>query len=198
MSVDRDVARAKIQDHLQAVRRSLDALPSDEVVELVALLQSKSVEGRTVYIAGNGGSASTASHMACDLGKNVVKDRGQGRSSRFRVMALVDNTAWMTAIANDDGYEWVFSRQLEALAEPGDLLIVISASGNSPNVVEAVKSARGMGLTTVGILGFGGGIIKGLVDLAVVAVGNEYGPVEDVHMVLNHAIAETLRATLTT
>ena len=196
MIIDRDIARAKVEGHIANVGRSLDALPFEQIVDLVALLRSRCIEGRAVYIAGNGGSASTASHMACDLGKNVVKDQGQAGSSRFRVTALVDNTAWMTAIANDDGYEWVFAKQLEALAEPDDVLIVISASGNSPNVVEAVRSARAMGVTTVGILGFGGGILKDLVDLSVVVAGNEYGPVEDVHLVLNHAIAESLRATL--
>jgi D-sedoheptulose 7-phosphate isomerase len=195
MAIDRDRARARIDSHLADVRQALDSLPSERLVDLVELVISKGSSGHTVYIAGNGGSAATASHMACDLSK--AGETGDGATKRrLRVAPLADNTSRMTAIANDDGYRWVFARQLESLADPGDLLIVISASGNSENVVEAVRSARSMGVSTVGILGFGGGVLRDLVDLAIVVVSDEYGPVEDAHLALNHALSEAVRATV--
>ena len=195
MPVDRQTARSSIEAHLDRVRRAIDELPVEQIIDVVDVVHAKCSAGRAIFIAGNGGSASTASHMACDLGKNVGADL-ETDGFRFRVIALADNTATMTAIANDDGYQWVFAKQLRALAEPGDLLILMSASGNSPNVVEAAKTARDIGVSTVGLVGFGGGLLKDLVDLPIVVSGYEYGPVEDVHLVLNHAIAETLRAAL--
>ena len=196
MVVDRAAARDAIQMHLDRVRHALEALPVERIVDVVDLIEAKCAAGRTIYIAGNGGSASTASHMACDLGNNVLRARERKTTHRFRVIALVDAAATVTAIANDDGYEWVFARQLRVLAEPGDLLILMSASGNSPNVIEAAKAARDIGVSTVGFVGFGGGLLKELVDLAIVVTGYEYGPVEDVHLVLNHAVANTLQAIL--
>ena len=131
-------------------------------------------EGRKVLIVGNGGSAATASHMACDLAKNVF---GQfpgdaAPSGRFKVLALTDNIPLITAWANDAGYDRVFLEQVRTFTDPGDVLVAISGSGNSPNVVEAVKLARRLGAETIGILVFSGGKLKDLVDRAVIVTSD--------------------------
>lgn len=139
-------------------------------------------EGATIYLAGNGGSAATATHVANDLGKATRKS---GRRP-IRVMCLSDNVAWLTALGNDEGYERVFAGQLENFAAPGDVLIVISASGNSPNLVHAVELARARGLVTIGVLGFDGGRLKAMVDEALWLRSEHglYGPVESAHVVV--------------
>jgi D-sedoheptulose 7-phosphate isomerase len=145
-----------------------------------------------VYIAGNGGSASTASHWANDLGK-ATKRSG---CVPFQVMCLSDNTSWLTALANDEGYERVFAGQLENFARPGDVLVVISASGNSPNLVRAVEMARSRGMSTIGFLGFDGGALKDMVDdlLWIKTEKGRYELVEDAHMVLCHVLTSCLIA----
>ncbi len=114
----------------------------------------------------------------------------------MRAIALTDNVALMTAIANDDGYPSIFVEQLEALAVAGDVLIAISGSGNSENVVRAIETARKMGLVSVGILGMDGGKAKGLVDVSLVVPSSDYGPIEDIHMVLDHLSVAYLRLAL--
>lgn len=137
---------------------------------------------RTIFVAGNGGSAATAAHVANDFGKAT---RRSGRTP-IRVMCLSDNAPWFSALANDEGYERVFAGQLENFAEAGDVLIVISASGNSPNLLRAVEFARTNGITTIGLLGFDGGELLEMVDHALLtrsAIGL-YGPVESAHAVV--------------
>jgi|RhiMethySRZTD1v2_1073278.scaffolds.fasta_scaffold357693_2 D-sedoheptulose 7-phosphate isomerase len=144
----------------------------------------------TIFLAGNGGSAATASHWANDLGKAT---RAPGRPP-IRVLSLSDNVSWFTALANDEGYEHVFSGQLDNLAAPGDVLIVISASGNSPNLVNAVTLARERDLTTIGLLGFDGGALKPLVDQCVwiPTETGAYGPVESAHLMVCHLVTASL------
>jgi len=143
-----------------------------------------------VFIIGNGGSAATASHMATDFGVG-----GPGKSG-LRAIALTDNNAVLTAIGNDHGYDAVFTRQLNLLAKSGDVLICISASGNSPNIIRAIEVARNLGVTTVGFSGFDGGQLRELVDVSihVPSVSGEYGPVEDMHLIINHALTLWLRS----
>jgi D-sedoheptulose 7-phosphate isomerase len=143
-------------------------------------------QGATIFIAGNGGSAATASHWVNDLGK-ATKVTG---TRPMRVMSLSDNVSWLTALANDEGYERVFAGQLENFGERGDVLVVISASGNSPNLVEAVKLARERGMTTVGLLGFDGGALKRQVDecLWLPTEKGAYGLVESAHSLLSHIL----------
>jgi D-sedoheptulose 7-phosphate isomerase len=143
-----------------------------------------------VLVAGNGGSASTASHLACDLGKTVLGANPTARASRFRVVSLADNVAVLTAWANDEGYETVFAEQVKMLGRPGDVLIVISASGNSPNIIAAVHAAHERGLETIGLLGYDGGAAKHLVDDAIVIACHDYGHVESAHLVLGHLLTE--------
>lgn len=141
---------------------------------------------KTIYFAGNGGSAATASHFAQDLDEVGRKIRGNG----FRTQSINDNIAALTAIGNDYGYENVFSMQIQYNFDPGDVLVVISASGDSLNVVNAVKLAKEKGGTTVGLVGFTGGKLAELCDhvIHIKSEKGEYGPVEDLHLVLGHMI----------
>lgn len=169
-------------DYLAGFERLLAAIDLDAVARVVERLRTARDGGATVFIAGNGGSAATAMHLANDLGKATKRS---GRTA-IRVHCLSDNVAWLTALANDEGYHRVFSGQLENFARPGDVLVVISASGSSPNLVDAVDLARRRGVVTVGLLGFDGGRLKDQVDerLWVESPIGAYGPVETAHAVL--------------
>ena len=156
---------------------------------IVPLLVRARSAGRTVFFFGNGGSASTASHFVTDITK--VAARGPGR--RTRCVSLNDNVPGMTALANDIDYAHVFAEQLKVLAEPGDVAVAISGSGNSPNVLEAVKVARTLGVATIGLTGMGGGKLKELVDVAVVVPSNSMQHTEDSHVVLLHLLTAYLR-----
>ena len=140
--------------------------------------------GKQIFVCGNGGSSSTASHMANDLGKGASQFGG----APFKITALTDNVAWMTALANDMSYEDVFVEQLRNFASAGDVLIAISGSGNSPNVLKAVELANERGLTTVGWTGFDGGRLATIVDLSIVVGSHHMGRVEDVHVILMHLV----------
>ena len=163
----------------EEVLRRVDIAAIDRVVE--HLRTARDADG-TVYVAGNGGSAATASHWANDLGKATKA------SSRafMRVMCMSDNVAWLTALANDEGYERAFSGQLENFAGTGDVFVALSASGNSQNLVEAVKLAHERDVVTVALLGFDGGRLKGMVDefLWLPTEPGQYGLVESAHSVL--------------
>ncbi len=155
----------------------------------VPLLLRARADGRTIFFFGNGGSASTASHFVVDVGKATV--RGDGK--RFRCVALVDNVESLTAWANDTEYSRVFSEQLKGLAVAGDLAVGISGSGNSPNVLEAMRTARALGLATVGLTGMGGGKLKELVDVPLVVPSNNMQHIEDVHLFVCHFLTAYLR-----
>src|SRR3989338_6380410 len=162
-----------------------------EIIESVAdLILKKSKTGNTVYIIGNGGSATTAAHFATDLSHCGIIDH----KPIIRAMSLTENVALITAIGNDRGYEEIFTRQLTSLFQKGDILIAISASGNSPNLVSAVKKAKYLGGETVGLLGFDGGELGKICDyiIQVSTEKGEYGPVEDVHIFLDHMITSYL------
>lgn len=164
----------------------LQKTPVESLSRALKMMEEAYQEGQQVFLAGNGGSAATASHMANDLMKGVAQTGKKG----FRAIALTDNVALLTAIANDESYEAIFSSQLRELAMPEDLLIVISGSGNSPNIVHVVKSAKKMGVKTLGFLGMGGGKTAKLADLSVIVPSNDYGPIESVHMVFDHLITD--------
>ncbi len=161
-----------------------------EAVRAIApILVRARAAGRTVFFFGNGGSASTAAHFVVDLSK--VAARGPGR--RIKCVSLSDNVPSMTAWANDADYSRVFAEPLRVLAEPGDVAIAISGSGNSPNVLEAVKVAKEIGVTTIGLTGIGGGKLKGMVDVPVVVPSNSMQHTEDVHVTLLHLLTAYLR-----
>ena len=175
----------KYIDRLEKGMREIDPVAIEQVVET---LENARCERRTIFIIGNGGSAATASHMANDLQKLA----SQGKSLSYRAIALTDNVPLITAWANDTDYEEIFTHQLEALAQEGDLLIVITGSGNSKNIVHAVEWAKNAGLKTIALLGFDGGIVKELADHALLFAEDHYGRVEDAHMILEHMIANYL------
>ena len=173
-----------LKGYVESVRTVLRNLDFDALARVLEVLERAYAERRRVFLSGNGGSAATALHMANDLMKTVAKDGGHG----FRAISLSDNIATITAIANDESYAEVFAGQLMALGEAGDVLIVLSASGNSPNIIRALEVAREMRLTTIGFLGMGGGRAGSLVDVSIVVPSNEYGPIEDVHMMFDHLV----------
>lgn len=174
-------------DELAACLAELDETEVERIVDLVVDAHRA---GRAVLIMGNGGSAATASHFACDL-------QAAARGGRpLRVRSFNDNVPLLTALANDLGYENVFSEQIASHAAPGDVVIVLSASGDSENIVRAVNTAKEHGAVTVGILGFGGGRARLLVDHSVVVGSRKFGIVESVHNALEHLVTEAFRRRL--
>jgi D-sedoheptulose 7-phosphate isomerase len=169
------------------VVQTLERIDVEALEAALALLERAWTEDRLVLLAGNGGSAATAEHMDLDLSKTIARLAGAGRG--FRTIALTHGPA-LSAWANDAGPEEVFCGQVRDLGRPGDVLLVFSAMGNSANVVAAVREARELGLRTVGFLGAGGGRTRELVDVAVVVDADDYGVIEDAHLVLNHVVTE--------
>jgi D-sedoheptulose 7-phosphate isomerase len=181
-------SRQCIVEYRVGLQRMLDALPVDEIEKVIGLLHKAYEQGKQVFIIGNGGSAATASHMACDLAKTTLGKTPHAPPRRFRVIALTDNVPLITAWGNDAHYQLIFAEQLRNLASPGDLLIAITGSGNSPNIVEAVKAAQELGVKSAGLLGFDGGVVRELLDEAIVIESDNYGYIEDLHLILNHLI----------
>ncbi|HEY0708086.1 MAG TPA: SIS domain-containing protein [Polyangia bacterium] len=172
--------------------QALAALPPDDIDAVVAVLLDAYDRGARIYIAGNGGSASLASHFACDLEKTASGPQPRTVRRRMRAVSLNDNMATFSAWANDEGYRYVFSEQLRSHAEPRDVLIAISASGNSPNIVTALEAAAELGVRTVALLGFDGGRGRELAEHSLHVPVHDYGVVEGVHGVLTHVITTTL------
>ena len=179
--------------YLDRLRGALDSLPGDRLTRLGEMLYRAYRNEKQVFTLGNGGSAATASHMAADLAKNTIGPNMR----RFRVLSLNDNTPMLTALANDLGYDRVFSEQLKSLVRAGDLVIALSASGSSPNVLEAIRCARSRSAEVAAILGRGGGEAAGLADLAIVVESDHYGVVEDVQHVVNHILVDYFKSKLT-
>ena len=178
--------------YLDRLRAAIDDLPLDRLEQLGETLMRAYRNGKRVFVLGNGGSASTSSHMAADMAKNTIS----ANMRRFRILSLNDNMAMMTALANDLRYENVFVEQLEHFIEPGDVLIAISGSGRSENVLRAMRYARGQSAEVVALLGFDGGSAVELADLAIVVSSDDYGVIEDVHLVINHILVESFRSRL--
>src|SRR6185503_18773626 len=144
-----------LRNYITALHQAIDLLPHSLIAEVIDILERARLQGRQVFIMGNGGSASTASHFVCDLAKNTRRDG----LPHYRVIGLTDNMAIFSAYANDEGYESVFAKQLENLISPGDIVIGISASGNSQNVLNALQFAKERGTRTIAFTGFDGGRI---------------------------------------
>lgn len=178
--------------YCERLAQALRAIPRHLIVELGETLFRAYRDGKQVFILGNGGSSSTASHMAADLAKNTIAPN----MKRFRIFSLSDNAAIMTALANDLGYDNVFLEQLTNLVQAGDVLIAVSASGNSPNVLKAMRYARSRSAEVVGLLGFDGGAAAGLSDIPVIVPSHHYGVVEDAHLILNHILVDHFRERL--
>jgi D-sedoheptulose 7-phosphate isomerase len=163
-----------------------------ELEELVKLIIAKRSSGSTVYIAGNGGSASTASHFATDIGIG-----GLNRTQPVRAVSLCDNSSVITASANDHGYDLIFKDQLTTLARPGDLLVVITASGNSMNLIRAIEACESLGVEVFSLTGFDGGKVRKMTlgrNIHIETPLGSYGIVEDLHLSICHMVTECLRA----
>jgi D-sedoheptulose 7-phosphate isomerase len=178
-----------VRGYFSELKQTLDKLPEGLISEVIEILHAARLKQSKIFIMGNGGSASTASHFVADLAKNTRKE---GWPS-FRVIGLTDNMAILSAYANDEGYENVFAQQLANLVEPDDLVIAISASGNSPNVLKAVELACQRGAFTIGFTGFSGGILGKLVNINLHVPSNIIEHVEDAHLMLEHLICKALR-----
>ncbi|NNU80312.1 SIS domain-containing protein [Halovulum dunhuangense] len=173
-------------------RKLIDDIDPKALERAVNTLRMARDTGGVIYIAGNGGSAATATHLANDLGK-ATKVSGL---NPIRALSMSDNVSWLTALGNDEGYDRVFAGQMENFAKPGDVLIAISTSGNSANLVRAVELARETGVRSIGVLGFEGGRLKDMVDECIwlpSPVG-AYGPVESAHSVVVDLINACLMA----
>ena len=173
-----------ITDYLKAQQAALAAIPVDDVARLVELFRKALRDDRQIFVFGNGGSAANASHFATDLGKGASDKLGQ----RFRVLSLNDNVSWLTALGNDYAYDEVFSRQLMNYGRPGDLVLCMSVSGNSPNIVKAVEWANQQGLDTIALVGGKRGRLADLAQHVIVIPSEHYGRVEDAHMGICHMI----------
>ena len=175
-------------DYLTKLLSSLDTRIIEEVIDV---FMAAAEQENTIYFIGNGGSAATASHFANDLGFGI---RAEGVKP-LKAVSLSDNSAVITALANDEGYDQIFVRQLENLLKVGDVVVAMSVSGNSPNILEAVKYAQNIGALTIGFTGFEGGFLESMVDLSlhIPTLKGEYGPVEDIFMILDHVIYSYLR-----
>lgn len=176
-------------NYVSDLKLALEQLPLAQLSGLAARLHQARLAGQRIFVFGNGGSAATATHLACDLAKNTAV----AHLPRLRALALTDNMAVFSATANDLGYERVFAEQLANLVEEGDIVIAISASGNSANVLEAVALARAHRAFTVGWSGYEGGKLAQLVDLPIVVRSHSIEQIEDVHLVLAHMLTVSVR-----
>ncbi len=169
--------------------RALATLPVDAALDAVRMIDDARQRGARVFVVGNGGSAGTASHLACDLMKAAQRE---GRPP-VRIQCLADCVPAITAWANDESFDVIFTAQLKVHGEPGDVLIAITGSGRSPNIVDALEYARGAGIHTMGLLGMGGGPALDLCDVAIVVDSDDYEVIENAHMVIGHLFAAHLR-----
>lgn len=186
-----------VDDYIGRLRTELDRLNREETRRLADLLYEAWQNQRFVFIFGNGGSATTASHLAEDLGKNCVQEAdppGGESTPRLKVMSLTDNTGWITALGNDLGYDQIFVQQLMHYASPGDLVLAISGSGNSPNVLSAVDWANRHGVVTFGLTGYDGGKLKRVQQAGIHVPLDDMAMVESIHLCLGHWVVDDLNA----
>jgi D-sedoheptulose 7-phosphate isomerase len=178
-----------INHYLSAFKTVIDNFPTEDLETFLSVLGNAREREAAIFICGNGGSWTTASHMVSDFGKNTrMPDK-----KRMIVVGLGDNIPTLTAYANDEGYDWVFAEPALSLMKPGDVLIAISGSGNSPNVLKAVEVANEVGGTSLGLTGFGGGKLKDLVDYALVVPSDSMEMIEDFHLIVDHILTICLR-----
>jgi D-sedoheptulose 7-phosphate isomerase len=187
--------------YLQELNETLGLLPLQRVQQVCDALFKAYEEDRTVFIFGNGGSAALASHLACDLGKGTHSPNPDSADlngvKRLRVFSVNDNVPMITAWANDSQYEDVFAEQIENFIGAKDIAFGISCSGNSPNVIKALRLAREKGAVTVGLTGFQGGKMKELLDFAIVVPSENMQQIEDAHLVVAHMVFLDLKRRVT-
>ncbi len=184
-----------IRHYLDKMKELIGSIDEGAVQVLVDHLEKAYQDGKMVFVIGNGGSAANASHFAQDLAKGVFLNQPAGK--RLKALSLTDNTAYITAVSNDDGFERVFDTQLSTFGSPGDYLIAISGSGNSKNILSAVEVARSKNIYVIGITGYDGGELRKNADFSIHISLNEMCSVESIHSVIFHAIVLALRERLT-
>jgi len=183
-------AITQCRPYFELLSNTIRSLPFEQVDRVADVLVRAYEKQRTIFIFGNGGSAALASHFACDLAKGTAN----GSSKRLRVLALTDNVPLMTAWANDSKYEDIFCEQLTNFAAPGDIAFAISASGNSPNVLKALKVAKQGGSITAGLTGFSGGQMLALCDACIVVPCDNMQIIEDLHVCVAHSLFTCVRS----
>jgi D-sedoheptulose 7-phosphate isomerase len=179
-----DSIKGWIDRYREAQQAATQAIPTEAVAKLIDRLRVALAEDRQIFVFGNGGSAANASHFATDLGKGSSDKIGK----RFRVLSLNDNVSWITALGNDYAYDQVYVRQLTNYARPGDVVLVMSVSGNSPNLVKAVEWAKEQGVWTAALVGGKRGRLADLADLSIVVPTEHYGRAEDAQMNICHML----------
>jgi D-sedoheptulose 7-phosphate isomerase len=184
MSVKKETFNAWIDQYRASQQSATASIPTETVARLIAKMRAILAEDRQLFVFGNGGSACNASHFATDLGKGASDKLGK----RFRVFCLSDNVSWMTALANDYAYEEIFCRQLMNYGRPGDMVLALSVSGNSPNVVKAVEWAKANDLFTASLVGGKRGRLAEISDETIVIDSTHYGRVEDAQMTISHML----------
>ena len=181
-----------MEDYIKKFFQELDAqinkISWQEIAKAIKILQSTYENDGRVYLIGNGGSAAIATHFVNDLNKTVFGQRGEKNVKRFQAISLADNTSALTAWANDVGFESVFSEQLKNFAKDTDALVAISSSGNSPNIIKAVETARSLHLPAIGLVGFDGGKLLSLSDAKIHIPSSKYSIVESAHDAICHLI----------
>jgi len=183
------------RSYIEILKMELDRLDFYHIEQILDVILNARKNNQQIFIIGNGGSAATASHIACDLAKGTI-DPKEDDFRRFRIISLTDNMALFTAIANDLTYDDVFVEQLKNLLNPNDIVIAITASGNSPNIIKAIRFAKQQGAVTIGVLGFSGGIANKLVDYQLTIASQNYGIAEDFHLIAGHIISQMLQKIL--
>lgn len=178
-----------VNRYFTQLSRTIAKLPLGVIDQIAETILHAYDSGHMIYLFGNGGSAALASHLACDLGKGTVNGNGK----RFRVLALTDNVPLMTAWANDSKYEDIFAEQLSNLVCRNDVVLAISGSGNSPNILRALKVARDAWAITVGLTGFEGGKMRELCDQCMIVPSDNMQIIEDLHLCAAHALFTTVR-----
>ena len=178
-----------ISNYISELQNTMDRLPRELIARVIETLHAARLSGRQVFIMGNGGSASTATHFVCDLAKNTRRDG----LPHFRVIGLTDNMAIFSAYANDEGYDQVFAQQMANLINPNDIVIGISASGNSPNVLNGMEEAKKHNAVTIAFTGFTGGKLGPMADINIHVDSHIIEHVEDIHLMLEHMIVKTLK-----
>lgn len=181
--------RESVAGYFDGLKATLDDIDPAPIAAAIDCLHAARLAGRQVFVMGNGGSASTATHMVCDLAKNTRR----ANWPHYKVIGLSDNMAIFSAYGNDDGYDNVFALQLANLVQPDDVVVGISTSGNSPNVLRAIELANEYGATTIGFTGFGAGKLGPMVDIHIHVPSDCIEQVEDIHLALEHLITKALR-----
>lgn len=179
-----------IDSYFEEVIKCIGLLERQPIEQMIEIILSAYRNDKKIYILGNGGGASTSSHMACDLGKGTLARVYDRREKRLHVLSLTDNVALISAYANDISYDHIFLQQLRNLVERDDIVIAISGSGNTKNVLKAVYYSKRVGAKTIGLTGFKtGGKLAKIVDLSIIVKTSHYGPLEDIHMMIGHLVA---------